>query len=132
MFKRISDAVFDMDAPVLKDENIRDDQHYSYDARIPNKRGKIELQVHDTSRYFLPSEAFIEVEGEILKADNTEYDANVSVGFVNNGIMALFDSATYMNDGKILNQFRNTLTLLQQYLALQDTATIIQDQLVHQ
>ena len=92
MFKRISDPAFDMDAPVLKDESIHDYQYYSYDARIPNQRGRIELQVHDTSRYFLPSEAFIEIEGEILKTDNTEYAAEISVDFVNNGIMALFDS----------------------------------------
>ncbi len=59
MFKRISDPAFDMDAPVLKDESVRDYQHYSYDARIPNQRGRIELQVQDTSRYFLPAEAFI-------------------------------------------------------------------------
>ncbi len=94
------------------------------------------MQFQDTSRYFLPAEAFIEVEGEILNNANpaapVAYAADVRVGFVNNGIMALFDSATYMIDGKILNQFRKTLTLLQQYLVLQDTATIIRDQLVHQ
>jgi hypothetical protein len=71
MFKRISDPAFDIDAPVLKDESVRDYQYYSFDARTPNDSGRTELQVHDTSRHFLPAEAFIEVEGEILKTDNT-------------------------------------------------------------
>ncbi len=52
MFKRISEPAFDMDAPVLKDEYVRDYQNYSYDARIPDQRGRIELQVQDASRYF--------------------------------------------------------------------------------
>ncbi|KAK3591171.1 hypothetical protein CHS0354_029022 [Potamilus streckersoni] len=81
MFKRISDSAFDMDAPVLKDEYVRHFQYYSYDAQIPDHRGRIELPFHDTSRYFLPAEAFIEVEGEISRAGNTEYVADVSVGF---------------------------------------------------
>ncbi len=118
MFKRISDPAFDMDAPVLEDESIHDYQYYSYDARIPNQRGRIELQVHDTSRYFLPSEAFIEVEGEILKTDNTEYAAEISVGFVNNGIMALFDSATYMIDGKNIESIQKDVDVATTILRL--------------
>ena len=70
MFKRVSDPAFDMDAPVLKDESVRDYQYYSYDARFPDQRGRIELQVQDTNRYFLPAEAFIEVKGEILNNVN--------------------------------------------------------------
>ncbi|KAK3601701.1 hypothetical protein CHS0354_016059 [Potamilus streckersoni] len=62
MFKRISDPACDMDAPIPKDESVRDYQYYSYDARTPNQRGRIELQVQDTSRYFLLSKAFLEIE----------------------------------------------------------------------
>ena len=32
--------------------------------------------------------------------DDTEYKSQFSVGFVNNGIMALFDNTTYMIDGR--------------------------------
>ena len=103
-FKKIADPAFDMAAPVNKDESIRNYQYYSYPAIQPNVRSRIELQVQDTSRYFLPCEAFIEIEGELVTnvAADTPYadEANIRVGFVNNGIMALFNSARYLIDGK--------------------------------
>ncbi len=90
-FKKIADPAFDMAAPVNKDDSVRDYQYYSYHAVQPNLRSRIELQVQDTSKYFLPCEAFIEVEGELVTnvAANTPYadDANVRVGFVNNGVI---------------------------------------------
>ena len=63
MFKRQSDPAFDIDAPVRKDDSVRDYQYYSYYATQPDLRARIELQVQDTSKYFLPYEAFIEIEG---------------------------------------------------------------------
>ncbi|KAL3864654.1 hypothetical protein ACJMK2_006318 [Sinanodonta woodiana] len=105
MFKRIVDPAFDIDAPVRKDDSVRDYQYYSYHAVQPNLRSRIELQVQDTSKYFLPCEAFIEVEGELVLATDTPavpapYPAGTQVGLVNNGIMALFESARYLIDGK--------------------------------
>ena len=104
MFKRKVDPAFDMDAPVRKDDSVRDYQYYSYHAIQPNLRSRIELQVQDTSKYFLPCEAFNEVEGELVTnvAADTPYDnnQNIRVGFVNNGIMALLESARYLIDGK--------------------------------
>ncbi len=103
-FKKIADPAFDMAAPVNKDDSKINYQYYAYPAREPNQRGRVELQVQDTSRYFLPCEAFIEVEGELVTnvAADTPYevDLNIRVGFVNNGIMALFNSARYIIDGK--------------------------------
>jgi hypothetical protein len=112
-----------MDAPLLKDESVRDYQYYSYDARDPDQRGgRIELQVQDTSRYFLPAEAFIEVEGEILNNANPAaplaYGYDVSVAFVNNGIMALFDSATYMIDGRNIESIQKDVDVATTILGL--------------
>ena len=104
MFKRTADPAFDIDGPVRKIDSVRDYQYYSYHAIQPDLRSRIELQVHDTSKYILPCEAFIEIEGELVTnvAANTPYaeDANVRVGLVNNGIMALFESARYLIDGR--------------------------------
>jgi hypothetical protein len=57
----------------------------------------------------LPCEAFIEIEGELIQANNNPYadDANVRVGFVNNGIMALFGSARYLIDGREIESIEN-------------------------
>ena len=96
MFKRTIDPAFDKEAPVRKDDSVRDYQYCAYYAIQPNLPSRIELQVHDTSRYFLPYEEFIEIEGELIQADGNPYanDAKVRVGFVKNGIMALFSSAS--------------------------------------
>ena len=104
MFKRTADLSFDTDAPTRKDDSVRDYQYYSYHAAQPDLRSRIELHVQYTSKYFLPCEAFIEIEDELVTnvEANTPYenDQNIRVGFVNNGIMALFGSARYLIDGR--------------------------------
>jgi hypothetical protein len=111
MFKRQVDPAFDVDAPVRKDDSVRDYQYYSYPAALPYSRGRIELQVQDTSKWFLPCEAFIEFEGEMVTNDpaNTPYAAEAKIGFVNNGIMALFDNARYLIDGQSIEAIDNNV-----------------------
>ena len=71
MFKdEIYDA-FDVDAPVQRNNSVRDYLYFSYTAQNPNLQGRIELRFDDTSKYFLPCEAFIEVEGQLVKTDGT-------------------------------------------------------------
>jgi len=77
-------------------------QHNPIHDRELNFKSKILVNV------FLPCEAFIEIEGELVTnvAADTPYpvDPNIRVGFVNNGIMALFESARYVLDGKEIEQ----------------------------
>ena len=68
-----------MDAAVPKNESFRDYQYYFYDARVIHARVRIELQVQDTSRYFLIAEAFIQITGTAYRIDDR-------VGFVNNDV----------------------------------------------
>ena len=86
-----------------KDDSVRDYQYYSYHAIQPNLRSRIELQVQYNSIYILPCEAFIEIEGELVELADTPavpapYPNDTKVGFVNNGIMAIFESAKYLID----------------------------------
>ena len=68
------------------------------------------MHVPDTSLYYLSSEAFIEVDGEIVKyAYCTTFAANAIVGFVNNGIMALFRSASYLIDGREIETIQDNV-----------------------
>ena len=53
MFKRQADPAIDIEAPVPKDDSVRDYQYYSYHAIQPDLRSRIELQVQDTSRLML-------------------------------------------------------------------------------
>jgi len=95
MFKQEIDDAFDVDAPVRENDSIRDYQYFSYNAQDPNTRSRIELRFDDTSKYFLPCEAFIEIEGVLTLANGNDYPNSdtAQIGFVNNGIMALFSSA---------------------------------------
>ena len=62
-----------MDSPVRKDDYVRDYQFYLYEEIQSDLKSRIELQVEDTSKYFLPCEAFIEGEGERIQADYNQY-----------------------------------------------------------
>ena len=93
------DDAFAIDAKVRRNDSVKDYQYFSYNASDPNTRTRIELRFDDTSKYFLPPEAFIEVEVQLIS--NVAYApyANLNttnIGFVNNGIMALFGSAQYI------------------------------------
>ena len=63
MFNDEIDDAFDVDAPVQRNNSVRDYQYFSYTAQDQNKSTRIELRFDDTSKYFLPCEAFNEVEG---------------------------------------------------------------------
>ena len=45
--------------------------------------------------FTLPSEAYLLVEGRLLKADGTAYDDGDAITLVNNGIMYLFNQISY-------------------------------------
>ncbi|KAL3874788.1 hypothetical protein ACJMK2_037757 [Sinanodonta woodiana] len=100
-------------------DHLGDYQMYSYDARVPNDPGRIELQVQDTSLYFLPHEGYIEVAGTIQRVNPAgNYGADDNVGFVNNGIMALFNSARYLIDGKEIEAIQSDLGIANTILGL--------------
>ena len=52
---------FDLGAKVLKDTSLRDDQMFSYDAKVSNERGRVDLPPQSTSLYFLPSEGILKL-----------------------------------------------------------------------
>ncbi|KAL3871355.1 hypothetical protein ACJMK2_039362 [Sinanodonta woodiana] len=119
MFEDIPDENLDIDSKVHRMRSRRDYQMYSYDARVPNESGRIDLQVQDTSLYFLPHEGYIEVAGTIQRVNPAgNYDADANVGFVNNGIMALFDSARYLIDGKEIESIQSDLGITTTILGL--------------
>ena len=72
MFRDEFDGAFDVDAPVQRNSSVRDYQYFSNTAQDPNTPSRIELIFDDTSKYFLPCEAFIEVEGRLVRKDNGE------------------------------------------------------------
>ncbi|KAL3860229.1 hypothetical protein ACJMK2_010383 [Sinanodonta woodiana] len=122
MFEDIPNENLDITAKVQRDRSLRDYQYYSYDIKDPNREGRIDFQVQDTSLYFLPHEGYIEVAGKIQKeraAGGWEnYPQNANVGFVNNGIMELFSSARYLIDGREIESIQSDLGVATTILGL--------------
>ena len=67
------DEAFAVDAKVRKNVSVKDYQYFSYSKSDPNLPGRLELRFDDTSKYYLPAEAFIEFEGQLTAADGTAY-----------------------------------------------------------
>ena len=119
MFEDIPSEEFDLTAPVMRDRSLKNYQMFSYDAKNANERGRIDLQIQDTSLNFLPHEGYIEVEGMIKRVNPAgNYAADAKVGFVNNGIMALFESANYLIDGKEIESIQSDLGVVTNILGL--------------
>ena len=52
MFSDEIDDAFDVDAPVQRNNSVRDYQYFSYYVQNPNAPTRIELRFDDTSKYF--------------------------------------------------------------------------------
>ena len=79
-----------------------DDSIYEYEYKEYNpiagtdlNRGSIVITIESQDIYTHPSESFLIVEGELIKADGTRYLENDGVALVNNGIMYLFSDVRY-------------------------------------
>ena len=85
---------------VLKDLNIMNE---AVSTNL-NKTGEIRINIEQQDLYVLPSEAYLLVEGRLLKADGTAYAVGTQeaptagadvVTLVNNGIMHMFKEISY-------------------------------------
>ena len=55
----------------------------------------INIEIQNQDQFLLPSDSFIYIEGKISKEDGNNFGQNDTIGFVNNGIMYLFDRIGY-------------------------------------
>lgn len=100
-FANVSDPILDLSAAPLRDSSVTDITWSEYQPQNPAARQLLELVVNNTDQYTLPSEAYLQVAGKLVKAaDGTNYAAADVVSLVNNGIMALFESASYRINGQ--------------------------------
>ena len=82
---------------IIVDEEIERFEFHEYEpisTRL-NKEGEIRINIEQQDLFTLPSEAYLLVEGRLLKADGTSYADTDVVALVNNRIMYLFCQISY-------------------------------------
>ena len=79
-----------------------DDSIYEYEYKEYNpitgtdfNRGSIVITIESQDIYTHPAESFLNIEGQLLKNDDTLYLQNDNVALINNGIMYLFSDVRY-------------------------------------
>ena len=66
------------------------------------------FNISGTDKYYLPSEARLEIQGQLLRGiDNAAYADTANIAFQNNGPLYLFSSASYQLGNKTLEIFPN-------------------------
>ena len=82
---------------IIVDEEIERFEFHEYEpiSTSLNKEGEIRINIEQQDLFTLPSEAYLLVEGRLLKADGTSYADTDVVALVNNGIMYLFSQISY-------------------------------------
>ena len=82
---------------IIVDEEIERFEFHEYEpvSTNLNTSGEIRINIEQQDLFTLPSEAYLLVEGRLLKADGTSYADTDVVALVNNGIMHLFAQISY-------------------------------------
>ena len=81
----------------IVDEDIERFEFHEYESVNKNldTTGEIRINIEQQDLFTLPSEAYILVEGRLLKSDGTSYAETDNITLVNNGIMHLFSQISY-------------------------------------
>ena len=82
---------------IIVDEDIERFEFHEYESvnKILETPGEIRINIEQQDLFTLPSEAYILVEGKLVKTDGTRYIDTDAITLVNNGIMYLFSQISY-------------------------------------
>ena len=105
--------------PILKDDSIDKYEEFAYEPiagtnkNAPGQDIRITIETQDIFTH--PSESYLIIEGQLLKADGTAYNRDNRVTLSNNGIMHLFKRIRYDLSGQEIENIMNvgqTTTML--------------------
>ena len=97
--------------PILKDDSIDKYEEFAYEPiagtnrNAPGQDIRITIETQDIFTH--PSESYLIIEGQLLKADGTPYDSANRVTLANNGIMHLFKRIRYELSGQEIENIMN-------------------------
>ena len=97
--------------PILKDDSIDKYEEIAYEPVVGtnlNAPGQdIMLTIETQDIFTHPSESYLTIEGQLIKADGTLYDPANLVTLTNNGIMYLFKRIRYDLSGQDIENIMN-------------------------
>ena len=97
--------------PILKDESIDKYEEFAYEPIVgankntPGQDIRITIETQDIFTH--PSESYLIITGQLLKADGTPYNAANRITLANNGIMYLFKRIRYELSGQEIENIIN-------------------------
>ena len=97
--------------PILKDDSIDKYEEFAYEPIVgankntPGQDIRITIETQDIFTH--PSESYLIITGQLLKADGTPYNADNRVTLANNGIMHLFKRIRYELSGQEIENIIN-------------------------
>ena len=97
--------------PILKDDSIDKYEEFAYEPvtgtnkNAPGQDIRITIETQDIFTH--PSESYLIIEGQLLKADGTPYVRDNRVTLANNGIMHLFKRIRYELSGQEIENIMN-------------------------
>ncbi len=94
--------IFNIKEPIVTDESISSFEYHEYQAQTGvnlNNQGEIRIVIENQDEFFLPSQAYLTIEGQLQKADGTAYVDADAITLTNNGLMYLFSNVKYTLSG---------------------------------
>ena len=97
--------------PILKDDSIDKYEEFAYEPIVgankntPGQDIRITIETQDIFTH--PSESYLIITGQLLKADGTPYNAANRITLANNGIMHLFKRIRYELSGQEIENIIN-------------------------
>ena len=97
--------------PIPSDNSIDRYEEIEYEpvagTNLNNSGGDIRLYIETQDIFTHPSESFLIIEGQLLKANNNFYGNNDLITLTNNGIMHLFKNIRYELSGQEIENIMN-------------------------
>ena len=127
MQTEIDNDVLVLQTKVLVDNSI---ERKDYKAFIPQSKADfnnfghtIEIRTPGSDAYYIPSQSYIEVKGQLVRNDNNNaYPADAQIALINNAVMYMFSSFEYRLGGQIMEtlNFPGQTTSMLGYLIYPD------------
>ena len=95
----------------IYDNNVESFQYYDYtpqsEHNLDTYGSAIVIDIHANDTYVQPSKSYLTIKGQLVKSDNTIYDANDQITLVNNGMMYQFSYIRYNIGGNDMEAISN-------------------------
>ena len=97
------ESILDIKENYTEDDSIKSLETYAYQpisGTQLNGAGQISIRIENQDAFFYPKRSWLQIEGKLIKADNTNYVDADNVSLINNGLMHLFDNIKYELSGQ--------------------------------